>query len=205
MEIKCQQCGATVAGEALPPRCPLCGIEIEHQLTDAAAADRNEEQGLATQHLPDRGIAVGESDLSTLFQPGLMADSAKDDDDLGETDRSDFKRPEGGSPPPLRPGVEPYFLVSGAPPGEGRIVLKSARTSFGRAHAGVILADATVSAPHFQIDVMGGEFFVRDLDSDSGTLLNGHRISHSEIFTGDQLRAGETTLVFRTSGDGLPV
>ncbi len=50
---------------------------------------------------------------------------------------------------------------------------------------------------------MGREFFVRDLSSKNGTFLNGHRVRYSELLPGDELRAGDTVLVFRTSEDGL--
>ncbi len=208
MEIKCQQCGATLGGEigaGLSGRCPLCRAELG-KARAAGASDRIEEQGIATRVLPDREEApddAGGNDLSTMFQPGMMVDAAAEDEALGETDWWGFKRPPSAGAPPLELDVEPYLVAPGAPPGTGRIVLKSARTTFGRAQADVILADATVSAPHFQVDVVGKEFFVRDLDSTGGTQLNGHRITHSELLPGDQLRAGETTLVFRTSGDGL--
>ncbi len=201
----------------------MCAADIEHLIgaartaqsnAGAPAAGQNQDLGIVTRHLPDRGEAPGvgrRDDLSTMFQPGMIMDQAADDEALGDTAWWGFERPAGepqappASGPPLKLDVKPYFLVPGAPPGEERIVLRSARTTFGRANADVILADAALSAPHFQVEVVGTEFFVRDLDSDHGTLLNGHRVSHSEILAGDQLRVGETTLVFRTPGDGLAV
>jgi pSer/pThr/pTyr-binding forkhead associated (FHA) protein len=161
-------------------------------------------------------IAAGKGGGTTLFQPGLMVRSILNEDtgDLagevrpaptpsdvtGDDTRLAAADP---TPPPLQLEVEPYFLVLGAPPGKERIALNAARTTFGRARADVVLADDTISGPHFQVDVMGREFFVRDLDSRNGTRLNGHPVRYSELMPGDELRIGETVLVFRTSGDGV--
>ncbi len=155
--------------------------------------------GYATRHrdgLDNAARIAGGGGATTFFQPGLMAD---------DPDRQTGEGP-GSAPavaPPLRLDFEAFFLVLGAPPGEERIRLETARTTFGRKRADVDLGDPAASAPHFQVDVMGREFFVRDLDSRNGTFLNGHRVRYSELLPGDELRAGDTVLVFRTSLDGL--
>ncbi len=200
MEIECQQCGARVVGETdtgMPSRCPLCGAELDHQ---AGAGDADgDELGIATRVLPDREDAVepdGAQDRSTLFQPAMMVDDAAREESLDGSDAW-LQAPHEAST--QAPDAEPCLVIAGAPPGTEPILLKAAQTTFGRADADVILADATLSAPHFQIDVVGSEFFVRDLDSRGGTFLNDHPISHSELLSGDRLRVGETTLVFKTS------
>ena len=158
-----------------------------------------ESPGYATRQrdgLDNAARIAGGGGATTFFQPGLMADGS---------DREVADRPAPDSMPavPLKLGFEVFFLILGARPGEERIRLETARTTFGRKRADVDLGDPAASAPHFQVDVMGGEFFVRDLDSRNGTFLNGHRVRYSELLPGDELRAGDTVLVFRTSEDGL--
>ena len=50
---------------------------------------------------------------------------------------------------------------------------------------------------------MGSEYFLRDLGSRNGTHLNGHAVRYSEILPGDEVRAGQSILVFRTPDDGI--
>jgi hypothetical protein len=173
-------------------------------------------------------IGAARQAATTLFQPGLMVGSILREDAIAESadeaeTTADAKNSGGNeehvrlprtpgtrvvppTPPPSTPlelDTEAYFLVLGAPPGAERLPLTTARTTFGRTGADVLLKDDAVSGPHFQIDVMGREFFVRDLKSRNGTLLNGHMVRYSEILPGDELQAGETVLVFRTADDGL--
>ena len=76
-----------------------------------------------------------------------------------------------------------------------------AKTSFGRRQADVVLEDPAVSSLHFQIEAFGKEFFLRDLESRNGTLLNGTKVRYSQLLPGDQITAGKTSMTFRTSDD----
>jgi adenylate cyclase len=93
--------------------------------------------------------------------------------------------------------------VVGGAPGRERLPLPSARTVFGRAEADVDLGDPAVSGRHFQVEAAGREFFIRDLGSRNGTFVNGRRIRYAELLPGDEVLAGSTYLVFRTSQDAL--
>ncbi len=193
MAVTCPACGARVETEGpAAAACPSCGGALPE-----------DDSGFATRHrdgLDNAARIAGGGGATTFFQPGLMAngDLAAGEDPAGGTAES---APAGVPLPRL--DFEAFFLILGAGPGDERIPLARARTTFGRKPADVDLGDAAVSGLHFQIDVMGRERFVRDLDSRNGTFLNGHRVRYSELLPGDELRAGDTVLVFRTSRDGL--
>ncbi len=190
----------------------------ESRANEEESRASGEEAGYATRHLDglDNAARIATSGgATTFFQPSLMASGV--DHDAGEAPHTEIASPvalgatmPGATMPdaavtaePLRLDFEAFFLILGAPPGKERIRLERARTTFGRKRADVDLGDPTVSAFHFHIDVMGSELFVRDLDSKNGTFLNAHKVRYSELLPGDELRAGDTVLIFRTSEDGL--
>ncbi len=98
-------------------------------------------------------------------------------------------RPPAGAaahPEPVR------LIVDGqaAPtPAENRLVL------IGRtAGSDVVLVEESVSSRHAVIFEVGDKRYVRDLNSRTGTLLNGQKIHQHQINLGDELRIGATTL-----------
>lgn len=214
MSVSCPSCGAAAApgreAGPEPATCPTCGVELGGGGQAGPGEEAVAGAGYAT-HL-SQGLAnavriSSQGGATTLFQPSLLAGSATEasavavDEDAGSGTR--IAPSPGARPRPHRHEAELYFLVLGAPPGEERVDLRSARTTFGRQAADVDLGDPTVSALHFQVDVMGREVFVRDLGSRNGTTLNGHPVRYSELLPGDELTVGETVLVFRSSEDGL--
>lgn len=212
MQVTCPSCGAVLSEEpseleeAVDAVCPGCmeRFTIKH---GSAAMDPGTGTGTGS-----RTAGLGELGDVTIFQPGALLASL----DLDESGPGDWlsgrrRSPTAGStvttadfvPPPLSLDVEAYFMILGAPPGEERIELQQARTTFGRTGSDVELADPSVSKRHFQVDVMGREFFIRDLGSRHGTYLNGLPVRFTELLPGDEVRAGRTVLVFRTAEDGL--
>ena len=173
-------------------RCPHCGAE--------ARMDSTEVQPPADEP------------ADTVFQPALMMESIMDELEGGTSEPTIDAANEPGTEtletdpstlpsPYLQLDVEAYLLILGASPGQERRPLVRAKTTFGRRHADVVLEDPAVSSQHFQIEAFGKEFFVRDLDSRNGTLLNGTKIRYSQLLAGDQITAGKTTMTFRTSDD----
>ena len=156
----------------------------------------------AKDGLDNLARSVSQGGATTLFQPGVMIDSILDHGDTA-TGSSTWVLQGTPKAPPLPTSARPFFLLLGAAPGQARILLPASRTVFGRDEGDVLLRDPSVSARHFQVDVVGNEYFVRDLGSRNGTLLNGHPVRYSEILPGDELRVGESTLVFRLEGDGI--
>jgi hypothetical protein len=62
----------------------------------------------------------------------------------------------------------------------------------------LVIADPTISAQHLRIVHKDGVFYLVDLNSTNGTLLNGERIRARKLHPGDVVRAGEVELEFRT-------
>ena len=63
-------------------------------------------------------------------------------------------------------------------------------------HAGVIIADESVSREHARLSMSDGIAYVEDLGSQGGTFLNGQRIAgRAQVSDGDQLGLGRSTLI----------
>lgn len=213
MSLRCPGCNATLTGfDSTSPRpreCPLCGAALPGDPDPDSATLPVDLSTRSHKGLTDIARRVGD----TLFQPALL-DTGDGEPEAAEPEAAE---PEGREPvaddetriaaaavaPELVAEDRPYFLVVGASPGAERLYIPTARATFGRARADVLLADDSVSAPHFQVEVMGSEYFLRDLGSRNGTHLNGHTLRYSEILPGDEVRVGQTILVFRTPGDGI--
>ncbi|MFY9665362.1 MAG: FhaA domain-containing protein [Candidatus Cybelea sp.] len=88
--------------------------------------------------------------------------------------------------------------VEGVPPGEIYSIEGTAR--IGRSDDGeVVLLDPSVSRAHAVVEVRAGEAIVRDLGSTNGTFLNGRRIETGALRDGDELRFGNTRMLFEAT------
>lgn len=61
---------------------------------------------------------------------------------------------------------------------------------------GAVLRDSSVSRAHARLEVRQGEFWIVDLGSSNGTIVNGFLVSQCQLKSGDRILLGETTLVF---------
>jgi hypothetical protein len=217
-------------GERVSVRCSRCGSEIRYWVGSPAATTRIAANPAAGPAAPAAGHPAGEPEAladppdgaSTLFRPDVLvpareaageepeertAERGPPPVDAGSPsdrlDRTVLASASTVAPPPLRVEGRAYFLLVGAVPGRERIPVPAARTVFGREGADVDLGDPTVSSRHFQVEAAGREFFIRDLQSRNGTFVNGRRLRYAELLPGDEVLAGSTYLVFRTSDDGL--
>jgi len=65
----------------------------------------------------------------------------------------------------------------------------------------IVLPDPYVSSEHVRIDKVGDKFFVEDLESANGTLLNGKKLDRRvELKDGDKVSLGRIDLVFSEGG-----
>lgn len=60
--------------------------------------------------------------------------------------------------------------------------------------ADVVLAEPTISRAHAAIGYEGDSFFVQDLDSTNGTLVNGSREGKAILKDGDEIQMGKLVL-----------
>jgi serine/threonine protein kinase len=88
-------------------------------------------------------------------------------------------------------------------PDRGRSIALSANesVSIGRdSTATFALKDSMTSRIHFRIEFRDGDYWLVDLESMNGTLLNGQMVKESKLIAGDLIKAGDTAFSF-ISGD----
>lgn len=67
---------------------------------------------------------------------------------------------------------------------------------FGRSrHADCQLKDLSVSRVHCEVELKGGRVIITDLDSNSGTFVNGKKISDAVLKEGDVVKIGDTQML----------
>lgn len=149
----------------------------------------------------DDELAVGEFGIATR----LVADEASDE-----------------PPPPAELPVEqpaqtmiyraPTPPVEATPPPEPEVVsltvagrqhvVSEPRVVLGRSReAGVRISDVNISRKHAEIRQEGSTYWVVDLGSTNGTLVNGKRVDRQRLRDGDRITLGSTEIVF---GRSLP-
>lgn len=97
-----------------------------------------------------------------------------------------------------RPQRGAWLYVSNGPQA-GRDFRLGRTTTIGRStvDCDVILQDAKLSERHARIQREGSEFIIYDLASLNGTFVNGQRIQKQILSDDDQIKVGETVLVFK--------
>jgi hypothetical protein len=87
-------------------------------------------------------------------------------------------------------------------PFAGRIVaVPSQMISVGRAPDNdVVVGDPATSGHHGRIDVRGGAFWISDLGSTNGTLVNGEPVIEKQLSDGDLISVGQSTIRFTLEG-----
>lgn len=61
----------------------------------------------------------------------------------------------------------------------------------------IVLNDSNVSRKHAKIEVILGQYFIKDLDSTNGVMVNGVKIQNKQLEPGDRIKLGTTLLEFR--------
>lgn len=70
----------------------------------------------------------------------------------------------------------------------------------------LVLEDTQASRNHAEISQQGDQFYIRDLDSMNGTLVNNRRVTGSQqLQTGDRIQIGETVLSCEVAPAAVPV
>ena len=81
-------------------------------------------------------------------------------------------------------------------------ILREEMMTIGRMKGNTIaLDDASVSVSHAKITRKGVEFFLKDLNSTNGTMLNGQSINEARLKDGDQLKFGEVIALYHAEPD----
>jgi hypothetical protein len=96
----------------------------------------------------------------------------------------------------------PAKLTFETGPFAGRMVaLPNQTVTFGRAPDNdVVVGDAATSGRHGRIEVRGGAFWISDLGSTNGTLVNGEPVIERQLSHGDLIAIGQNTIRFTLEG-----
>src|SRR5580704_14762670 len=94
--------------------------------------------------------------------------------------------------------------LPGLPPVEH--ILRDEMMTIGRKKGNTIaLDDTSVSVSHAKITRKGVDFFLKDLNSTNGTMLNGQSINEARLRDGDQLKFGEVVAHYRAEPDFVSI
>lgn len=95
----------------------------------------------------------------------------------------------------LLDGVSANFIVKGPNGVERAFPMRAVAVTIGRSdHCDITVKDSAMSGRHVEISKIDGEIRVKDLGSANGIWLNGERVSDMELFDGDVLRCGQTSI-----------
>ena len=93
--------------------------------------------------------------------------------------------------------------LPGRPPVEH--ALREEVITLGRIRSNTIaLENSSVSQSHAQITRLGSDYFLKDLKSTNGTMLNGQSVGEARLRDGDQLKFGEVVAIFRLGSGSTP-
>jgi hypothetical protein len=108
---------------------------------------------------------------------------------------------EEGSPkteminPALLDGVSANFIVKGPSGVEKSYPMRQLVMTIGRSdQCDIAVKDGSMSGRHAEVSKINGEIRVKDAGSANGIWLNGERIEDAELFDGDVIRLGQTSI-----------
>lgn len=113
--------------------------------------------------------------------------------DESEPDNAETKDTEQESGEPGEPDEKVRLTLGGMNSDDVRIVEFSDKATLGRRSTNsVVISDNAVSGEHCRLTYSDGKVIVEDMGSTNGTILNGEKITVSEIKNGDVLILGKT-------------
>lgn len=96
-------------------------------------------------------------------------------------------------------GLEAYLIPFPAESFSKPVPIKLGDTTIGRDPGNVIqIAHDSVSGTHSRISFTDGRYLITDLDSESGTLLNGRRVKTGVLQHHDKISFGDRAFIFLT-------
>lgn len=96
------------------------------------------------------------------------------------------------------PEIAAFLLVLNGPQRGQRLQLLGQRSYIGRDSElnQVCIQDLSLSRQHACIGLEDGKFLIYDMNSTNGTYVNGIRVQTKNLYDRDEIRLGETNLVF---------
>ena len=97
--------------------------------------------------------------------------------------------------PALLDGVSANFIVKGPNGVEKAYPMRAITVTIGRSdQCDISVKDSSMSGKHAEVSKINGEIRVKDLGSANGIWLNGERVDDVELYDGDVLRCGQTSI-----------
>lgn len=103
------------------------------------------------------------------------------------------------------PDVFAFLLVLNGPQRGRQLTIKDTVAGIGRDAQSnqIIIDDHAVSRQHARIRLEGNRFLIYDLASSNGTLVNGMNVTRHELRDRDEIRVGDTNLIFMQVASGI--
>jgi len=160
----------------------------------------------------DGDLAVGEFGIATRLVTGDSREEAPPELELEEPAQTMvYRTPTPTPPPPPAPKPEPD-VVSLKVDGKTHAV-SSPKVVIGRSRdCDLRVSDLNASRRHAELRKDGDGYWIVDLGSMNGTLVNGERVDRAQLEDGDRITLGSTDIVFgrksairdRSSESGTP-
>src|SRR5436190_9402530 len=97
--------------------------------------------------------------------------------------------------PALLDGVSANFIVKGPSGVEKAYPMRAISVTIGRSdQCDIAVKDSSMSGRHAEISKINGEIGVKDVGSVNGIWVNGECVDDVELFDGDVLRLGQTSI-----------
>lgn len=94
-------------------------------------------------------------------------------------------------------GVNALFRMELGAANVDEFLLEKDLAVFGRgSNCDVVLTEKKASRKHFEVRRQGLSFFLKDLNSANGTLVNGSPVTETELVSGDLIQVGESKIHF---------
>ena len=61
----------------------------------------------------------------------------------------------------------------------------------------LVVSESTISGKHCQVEYVHEQYYINDLGSTNGTLVNGNKVSKSAIKQGDKISLGSVNIIVK--------
>jgi Protein of unknown function (DUF3662)/FHA domain len=145
----------------------------------------------------DEDLAIGEFGIATRLVADETSDEAPPPPEIPVEQPAQtmiFRAPT----PPVADAPEPEQEVVSLTVAGRQHVITEPRVVLGRSReAGVRISDVNSSRRHAELRQEGAAYWIVDLGSMNGTIVNGKRVDRQRLRDGDRIAIGSTEIVFR--------
>ena len=182
-------------------RCPKCGKKLESGWSACPYCSQ-----------PESPVAVAAPpNFGPVVQPTEPAPTITPEGGPGRSDTTaiDARPPQVERQSGLQAGRKATQLLSVQKQSPAWFVIKSGahrgtlfqlgpgETTIGRDETcDIALDDEACSRQHARVRLVDGAFYLTDLDTTNGTLINGRRVTRQKLTSGDEVTIGDTMLAF---------